>query len=156
MPEHSPTRAAVVRAWLPAAGYMALIWVASSIETTLSVEDVPFQDKGVHFIEFGILSLLICHALVGTYPRVSGPRRALLAVLGTFLWGMLDEVHQAYVPGRNADIMDVWADGLGALMGTAVFFAYRAVRRALAPAAGPGRRSGERSGDGEESGEHPA
>ena len=131
LPAQTPSRVQVMWAWLPAAVYMLLIWVASSIETPLSLEDVPFQDKGVHFIEYGILGLLISHALVGTYPRVSAPRRAVLAFLGTILWGMLDEIHQAYVPGRNADIVDVWADGLGAIMGTLVFFAYRGIRHGL-------------------------
>jgi VanZ family protein len=37
----------------------------------------------------------------------------------TMAWGLFDEIHQAFVPGRSADVLDLGADALGALVGTA-------------------------------------
>ncbi len=56
-------RLAVALAWLPAALYMALIWTISSLSLTdVSVSRVPLGDKGVHFVEYGVLAFLLAHA----------------------------------------------------------------------------------------------
>lgn len=38
------------------------------------------------------------------------------AFLFTIVYGILDEVHQMYVPNRSADIYDAMADAFGALL----------------------------------------
>lgn len=43
--------------------------------------------------------------------------RVWLAVLLATLFGVSDEIHQYFVPGRAADVYDVVADGVGALIG---------------------------------------
>ena len=87
-----------VFAWLPAAAYMALIWLVSSLQLpSLAVDDFPLRDKGVHFVEYGILGFLLAHAAVRTWPRRHVLRTAGLAVLITLLWGLLDEIHQAFM-----------------------------------------------------------
>ena len=45
-------------------------------------------------------------------------RVALFAVLAGVLWGVLDEIHQAFVPGRSADLLDLVADSVGIVIGT--------------------------------------
>ncbi|MDH3980911.1 MAG: VanZ family protein, partial [Gammaproteobacteria bacterium] len=40
----------------------------------------------------------------------------------TALYGVLDEFHQSFVPGRNADVLDVLADASGALLGAGLLF----------------------------------
>jgi len=44
----------------------------------------------------------------------------LVVILAT-LYGISDEVHQAFVPGRNASPWDVVADGLGGVMGALIY-----------------------------------
>ncbi|HEX2676437.1 MAG TPA: VanZ family protein [Polyangiales bacterium] len=116
----SATQRAVV-AWLPAAAYMALIWVLSSMSHPPSMPDVPFRDKGIHFMEYGVLAALIAHAFAWTRPS----RRMLLifgiAVVCATLFGLTDEIHQAFVPGRNSDPQDLLADGLGSLLGACAY-----------------------------------
>lgn len=128
-------------AWLPALAYMALIWVLSSLSlSSLSVEDFPFRDKGVHFVEYGVLGFLLAHAVFRTWPRHHPLRTASLAVLVASMWALLDEIHQAFVPGRASDELDLLADVLGATMGVTVRYVVTAATR-WAPVRSPGSDS---------------
>jgi VanZ family protein len=106
-------RAAV---WLPSFAYMALIWVLSSLPLVVPVGIVPFRDKGVHFVEYGVLAWLNARAMLRSGFALS--RRAALGVafLVTAAWGLLDEIHQAFVPSRSSDWRDVLADWIGAAL----------------------------------------
>lgn len=113
-------RARTTLAWVPAALYMALIWLISSLALTdVSVSRFPFGDKGVHFVEYGVLGFLVAHAALRTWPRHLPWRTAALAVFLTVVWGFVDEIHQAFVPGRESEALDVLADGAGAVLGVA-------------------------------------
>lgn len=97
---------------------MALIFVVSSVEVHVPVvRHVPFRDKGVHFIEYGILGWLCAGASARTWPSVSPWRTAGFAVFISLLWGLSDEIHQALVPGRSPELADIVADLLGAIVG---------------------------------------
>jgi VanZ family protein len=121
-----------VIAWLPAAAYMLLIWVLSSIPQQFNFDYVPFRDKGVHFVEYGTLAALLVHAFRGTWPSLRAPSLFFAAWSATVLWGLLDEIHQAFVPGRVADVRDVLADALGGLIGAALYLLVRS-RRPVTP-----------------------
>ena len=69
----------------------------------------PF-DKLYHAGNFGVLGILLYLATGRVY----------LAVLLASLYGVSDEVHQAYVPGRSADMLDWVADTVGAGVGVGV------------------------------------
>lgn len=51
--------------------------------------------------------------------------------LGTFIlsgsWGISDEVHQAFIPGRVPDINDLARDIIGSALGLAVFYLYSVI-----------------------------
>jgi VanZ family protein len=113
------------RPWLPAAAYMLLIWGLSSIAIQINFAHVPFQDKGVHFVEYGTLAVLLSHAIRGTWRDWRPMSTFALAVVLTTLWGITDEIHQAYVPGRNSDVQDVLADALGSLLGAGLYLILR-------------------------------
>lgn len=118
-------------AWAPAALTMAAIWLLSSSSAPgVPIDVLPFRDRGAHFLAYGTLSFFVAHAPIRTGER----RRArvwLFAVYTAVLWGLLDEIHQAFVPGRSPDLVDLVADGLGASVGA--FLRVLFVRRA-APA----------------------
>jgi VanZ family protein len=130
------TPRAILLAWLPAALYMTTIWVVSSLETpTFPTEAFPLRDKGVHFVEYGVLGLLLAHACLRTFVQHARLRVAAFAILFGVLWGLFDEIHQAFVPGRSADALDLVADSLGVVAGTLVRLG---VGRLRAPHPAPG------------------
>ena len=117
-----PRGVAVALRWLPAALYAAFIWHVSAMSNPsfVPVAQVPFQDKGVHFLVYGILALLVAGAALGTWMRWPKVAVFLLAVAAPILWGALDEFHQSFVTGRHSDVLDLAADALGALTGAAL------------------------------------
>ena len=120
----------VVLAWLPALAYMALIWTISSIELPeLPIDRVPWRDKGVHFVEYGVLGFLVAHAVFRTWPHHPMTRTVPLAMMIGVAWGTLDEIHQSFVPGRFAEVADIFADSLGVVFGTLARVGARWVRR---------------------------
>jgi VanZ family protein len=65
-----------------------------------------------HIGVFAVLAVLIWWAL-GLCP-LSLDRRAVLSVVLAILYGVTDEWHQSFVPGRMPDMMDIVADTFGA------------------------------------------
>jgi len=110
-----------LRLWIPAIAYMALIFVVSSMRIQAPIlESFPLRDKGVHFLEYAVLGFLCAHATLATWPRRPRLRVLLVAVLIAAAWGLSDELHQALVPGRSAEVLDFVADAVGASVGVLV------------------------------------
>ena len=74
--------------------------------------DARFISTMGHVGVFAILSVLIWWAL--GLSGLSPGRRAVLSVALSLLYGLTDEWHQSFVPGRTPDIMDIVADTFGA------------------------------------------
>jgi len=127
----SVSRVRVALAWTPALLYAAFIWLVSSMSHPdfVPVADVPFQDKGVHFLVYGVLALFIAHGAARTWPSWPLWRGFVLAVVAATLWGALDEFHQSFVPGRSSDVVDLLADALGATFGATSYSAMVALLR---------------------------
>ncbi len=107
-----------VRPWLPALLYMLLIFVLSSLRLVVpEIERFPLKDKGIHFVEYAILGLLCGYASHKTWPSRSLLRTAAVGALVASAWGLSDEIHQSFVPGRSAELLDLVADAIGASIG---------------------------------------
>lgn len=125
----SARRRELLVAWLPAALYMALIWVMSSMPVTVSVAEVPFRDKGVHFAEYLVLAVLL-HRALGRTRRDWGVFKVAATAFGMALaWGYLDELHQAFVPSRDSSALDVLADGIGSAVGACAMAVRSSLKR---------------------------
>jgi VanZ family protein len=107
---------------------MLLIWALSSIPTQFDFSRVPFRDKGVHCVEYATLAVLLTHALLGTFTRARVFVVFGAAALGTISWGAIDEIHQAFVPGRVSDVYDLMADSIGAITGAGLYLLVRRLR----------------------------
>jgi VanZ family protein len=119
------TRAKLVRmnaraklAWAAVAAYCGLIWFLSSLSVlAISIDSFPLRDKGIHFCEYAVLAALLTLAFAETFPRMSTFHRANLGACIAIAYGALDEIHQAFVPGRASEVLDLVADSLGAISG---------------------------------------
>lgn len=88
-------------------------------------------DKVVHMAEYAVLAFLLLQALMLTFIR---PHRSGLfwtAVGATVLWGTIDELHQSFVPSREADAYDVLADFIGAVTGATLYRIWERTREKL-------------------------
>lgn len=110
--------------------YMALIFIVSSLEQP-PIPPPKFEwigiDKLLHFIEYGILGVLLSIAFVKASPSWFPARWIWVsAALISILYGASDEIHQMYVPGRFATIADWVSDVIGSIAGVlGVYFYYR-------------------------------
>ncbi len=103
-----------------AIGWATVIYVLSS-QTGLDVPPLfPGEDKLLHALVFAILGFLVAGALL---PAVHQTRkRHIVMAIGLIAaYGMLDEVHQHFVPGRMPEVLDVLADISGGILGVWLF-----------------------------------
>jgi VanZ family protein len=74
------------------------------------------SDKVLHALAFGLGTVLLCRALRRQVPTWSLRQIACVSFLAACGYGIVDELHQARVPQRTAEVADVVADGLGAAL----------------------------------------
>ncbi len=80
----------------------------------LSLPPIPGIDKVAHMIAYGVLggTVLLAH---NEQQRNSKPRIVMLfTVVFCLLYGISDEFHQSFIPGRTASVYDLFADCAGA------------------------------------------
>ena len=104
-----------LRLWGPVAAWMAVIFAASSRPLPAYVAVLP--DWSTHSAAFAALSILCCRALAGGLGPALRRGDAVLAVVLSVVYGVSDEYHQSFVPGRDATGWDVAKDFAGAVIG---------------------------------------
>jgi VanZ family protein len=111
-----------------AVGYAGFIYWMSSLEDPLPFVHswFPGEDKLLHGGGYALLGALLSAALVDV---VRAGRVLLLAAALASLYGVADEWHQSFVPGRTSDVLDWTADTVGALAGAALVVALAASLR---------------------------
>ena len=124
-----------VRVWGPAAVMMALLFLLSSIPGSSPVLWREFN-LTAHGLAYGLLGALLLHALAGGRLRGITVRHAAGAVVVAGLYGVSDELHQRFVPGRTAELLDLGADVGGALCGVLVVWACGIVLSIRQPGSG--------------------
>lgn len=78
--------------------------------------------QAAHFFVFFVLALLLINAF-----KISGfsfNRSALYTLIIAVICAALDEYHQSFVPGRAAELKDVFVDSLGILSGIGLYRAF--------------------------------
>ena len=104
--------------WGPAVAQMALIFAISSLHKAPLPNGM--SDHFGHSLGYCILAVLLFRGFAGgSYAGITW-RSGALAVAFSVLYGMSDEFHQMFVPGRTAAWDDVAADFVGALIGAAL------------------------------------
>jgi VanZ family protein len=118
--------------WGPVAAWAGAIFLASSLSDPPGAGLAP--DWLSHAVEYLVLALLGCRAVAGGLRRPLAPRAAALVVVLCVAYGAADELHQSFVPGRDASAGDVAKDAAGAVLGAIV-------QRRLAAASAARRRA---------------
>lgn len=119
-----------VRYFIPAILYYLLIFILSSQAFDI---DLPGRglDKVGHFIEFSLLGFFLS---LGYFNAFSSPCvvKSVLVFLTGLPLGILDELHQLFVPRRTSGLGDIIADAAGILAGILVYL-YLAKRKKRSP-----------------------
>ena len=106
------------RARIAAALWGGFLFVLTSWPNPPSIPTGGFPlDKVTHFFLYAVEAFLLYRA-IGWSGRSELALSRIVAITGTMaLWGMLDETHQAWIPGRTMDSGDLYADIAGAVAG---------------------------------------
>ncbi len=112
--------AAKRRAWLMVVVWVAFVELLTSLPgSALPTVTLPFRiDWVAHFCLYGVLGLLLARAArVSLWPW----QRLVLLALAISAFGVLDELHQLFIPGRSAEVMDWLMDTTGSATGIVAF-----------------------------------
>lgn len=129
--------------WVLAGGYAVLLLYVGGrpgSELPLPSRMPPHADKVLHFLAYGLLAALLFRAVYPLNPHRPPRMKAApwIVVLVPTAVGIVDEIHQLFVPGRTAELLDVVADALGAVAVLLVGLAWRRHARKGTPP--PGKR----------------
>jgi VanZ family protein len=117
------------RLYFPALCWAILILTVSSIPHLPPLtEKIKIGDKIAHFLEYFIFGLLVAHMFRKMNKSIL---RILLltSIIGT-IYGILDELHQLFIPGRTTDPLDMTADALGAILASLIYIWWQSRRTA--------------------------
>ncbi len=123
---HAPrNRPAWLTYELPLLACLALIWILSDQpslpgpgERGSLIRDV--FNYGNHALIYAVLAVLAWRVIryrANVLPRWLAAWPRFWAALLALCWGLLDEYHQSFIPGRTASLWDALTDLLGALLG---------------------------------------
>ncbi|HSA06965.1 MAG TPA: VanZ family protein [Candidatus Gastranaerophilales bacterium] len=103
---------------IPAVSYFWLIWFLSSHEIPI---DISSSDKILHTIEYSVMGLFLSYGIINADDF---NRTGEIFVFFASLTGAIDEIHQAFVPGRTASFADFAVDILGCAIGLTFFIIF--------------------------------
>ena len=111
--------------WLPPLGYMIAIFGVSSLSQPRIGGDTP--DYVLHTLEYFVLALLLIRLLLARHFSAQieidfalWKKACIAGMLFAAAYGVTDEIHQYFVPGRHCSLHDVLADTFGAFLACGV------------------------------------
>jgi len=114
----------ILKYWVPLYAYAGLIFYLSSLSRPLPEVDIPFFDKSIHIFEYAVFGLLASRAFKNSPRKRFFENFKLLAILVSVIYGVSDEIHQGFIPGRQFSVFDMMADGLGGILGVFIYGRY--------------------------------
>jgi len=120
-PRQMPFSRLVIRYWLPAILYVAVIFFVSAQPRLRPPAPFAHVDKVYHAIEYLLLGLLLARAFRGLLPGHRPLVLALLALSIGVMIGTADELFQSTVPGRDSSALDLLADTGGLVLAQLIF-----------------------------------
>jgi VanZ family protein len=114
--------------WLPLIVYSLAIYIQSDYPSSEKIPTFAFSDKILHFAAYGLLGILFFRAYATLMLKNRRNLLILMSIGSATLYGISDEIHQIFVPFRQADILDAVADAIGSICGVTIFY-YWMVRK---------------------------
>lgn len=111
----------IIRYWMPLYVYAGIIFYFSSLPHPVPSISIPYFDKALHIIEYTCLGFLAARAFKNSSRKAFYERFKMLAILAAVLYGISDEIHQAFVPFREFSVFDIIADMLGGMLGVFIY-----------------------------------
>ncbi len=105
--------------------YATLIFILSSIPQPPSYIEEPGFDKIKHVIEYSILGFFT----LGCFTDRNRVKIIILVIIVCSLYGILDEIHQHFVPGRYSSSLDMVANSVGSILGVMTLRYHKKFRR---------------------------
>jgi hypothetical protein len=113
---------------LPVIALCLFIYWQSSYPGMISGSLFPHEDRVLHFGAYAVLALLSARSLKQEKPFWSPVKLKLIVIFFAALYGLSDEIHQAFVPSRDASGYDFLADCAGSLTGCLVYLHFFPVK----------------------------
>lgn len=118
----------ILNRWLPPFIWAVVIFLFSSYPTTRASE-IHWKDfivkKTAHIVEYAILTTLSYRAL--KMSGVEKKKAGYFSIFVSMLYGLTDEFHQSFTPGRDPQPRDVFFDTIGAVF--AIYYIWNLLPR---------------------------
>lgn len=118
---------------MPVIFYAGFIFYLSSLSSP-NVPHFVFADKIGHLILYGGFGAVFARAFTPFERGWSASLIVLVAMSGSLLYGLSDEIHQYFVPLRSPEFTDLLSDGLGGLLGGLFFLSFHYVQKSRSKA----------------------
>ena len=120
--------------WGPVVAYMAAIFFVSSLHDPPLPPGLP--DKPAHALGYTGLGFVIARAMAGGLPPRITRRDFFIGLAIAVAYAASDEFHQRFVPGRSAELADLFADAIGSAIALSACWAWGIISlRSRQPAA---------------------
>ena len=99
---------------LPALIVASAIFFASH-QPDISIPDIGFglTDKFLHLVAYFVFGITLIVAFRGNFINLGSKKLVILVFFLGAVYAFSDEIHQYYIPGRDADFFDWLADITG-------------------------------------------
>jgi hypothetical protein len=107
----------IISYWMPFVIWAAVIFMFSAYPTTRTSQ-IHWQDfvvkKFAHVFVYFVFTVLLYRALINS--GVKSKKSAYISIITAVIYGISDEYHQSFTPGREPTVRDVLFDSLGAFL----------------------------------------
>jgi VanZ family protein len=115
--------------WLPLIIYGLIIYIQSDHPSPEEIPSWTFLDKILHFGAYGLMGILFFRAYETLPLRNNKSVLILISIGSATLYGISDEIHQYFVPFREAEIMDVIANTMGSACGVYFYHLWKTQKK---------------------------
>jgi glycopeptide antibiotics resistance protein len=105
-----------VFSWIVVAVIASSIFYISSLQFSPGSGGFGWMTVAYHFLAFFSLAFFLFPALVNGKKSL-----IIVAVILAFLYGVSDEIHQLFVPGRNFAVSDILINSCGILFASLIY-----------------------------------